>query len=168
MPISSSGATRLKPKVISARLIVRVAHQFDDLARSADITMAEYRTLAYLQDGSRRAGEMALLAAVKKPTMSALLAGLRHKGWVSYKVDPIDGRVLKVILTASGRSRLHRFDNELAARFEQLIAGANVTRVHAILAEAWPILDENLARYRRTKSVDAGPGFKLDNAKRQA
>jgi DNA-binding MarR family transcriptional regulator len=165
--LSDNGIKSLS-RAISARLIVRVANQFEILARQSDITMAEYRTLAFLQDGSRRAGEMAFLAAVKRPTMSALLGGLRRKSWISDKLDPVDGRVLRIVLTPSGRARLRRFDRQLADRLEELIAGADLNRFHTILAEVWPVLAGNLARELHEKHAETLASFNLDNAKRPA
>ena len=104
-------SSSLPPSVISARAIVRMFHRFELTTRRSDLSFTQYRILGYLQNGPRRAGEVAIAAAVKKPTVSTLLSGLRERGWIADRTDPVDGRVVKVVLTASGVARLRGFDN---------------------------------------------------------
>jgi len=104
------------------RLVVSLYREFEQVARRGDLSLAQYRTLLYLMGGARRAGELAAANAVTKPTVSAMINGLRQQGWVEEAVDP-DGRVTKIVLTAEGRDRVRRFEAELEARMEELIPG---------------------------------------------
>jgi DNA-binding MarR family transcriptional regulator len=104
------------------RLVVSLYREFEQVARRGDLSLAQYRTLLYLMGGARRAGELAAANAVTKPTVSAMINGLRQQGWVEEAVDP-DGRVTKIVLTAEGRDRVRRFEAELEARLEDLIPG---------------------------------------------
>jgi DNA-binding MarR family transcriptional regulator len=104
------------------RLVVSLYREFEQVARRGDLSLAQYRTLLYLMGGARRAGELAAANAVTKPTVSAMINGLRQQGWVEEAVDP-DGRVTKIVLTAEGRDRVRRFEAELEARLEELIPG---------------------------------------------
>jgi DNA-binding MarR family transcriptional regulator len=104
------------------RLVVSLYREFEQVARRGDLSLAQYRTLLYLMGGARRAGELAAANAVTKPTVSAMINGLRQQGWVEEAVDP-DGRVTKIVLTAGGRARVRRFEAELEARLEELIPG---------------------------------------------
>ena len=82
------------------RLVVSLYREFEQVARRGDLSMAQYRTLLYLLGGSRRAGELAAANAVTKPTVSAMITGLRQQGWVADAVDETgDGRVTRVELT---------------------------------------------------------------------
>ncbi len=114
----------------AVRLVVSLYREFEQVARRGDMSMAQYRTLLYLLGGSRRAGELAAANAVTKPTVSAMINGLRQQGWVTDAVDEAgDGRVTRVELTESGRERLARFEAELADRMEELLPGVDQVEV---------------------------------------
>ncbi|HXN60383.1 MAG TPA: MarR family winged helix-turn-helix transcriptional regulator [Acidimicrobiales bacterium] len=108
------------------RLVVSLYREFEQVARRGDLSLAQYRTLLYLLGGSRRAGELAAANAVTKPTVSAMINGLRQQGWVADAVDETgDGRVTRIELTGAGRARLARFEAELADRMEELLPGVD-------------------------------------------
>jgi len=135
-PVRQSG----DDPVHGVRLVVSLYREFEQVARRGDLSMAQYRTLLYLLGGSRRAGELAAANAVTKPTVSAMINGLRQQGWVTDVVDDAgDGRVTRVELTAAGRARLAAFEAELAARMEALLPGvdrAEVRRFFGVLQQA--------------------------------
>jgi DNA-binding MarR family transcriptional regulator len=135
-------SSSLSPGIISARAIVRMFHRFELMTRNSDLSFAQYRILGYLQNGPRRAGELAIAAAVKKPTVSTLLNGLRQRGWIADRTDPVDGRVVKVVLTASGLTRLRAFDNQLAKTLESYLPEADLPRVLATLVDLYACLNE--------------------------
>ena len=100
-------ATNAQDPVHGVRLVVSLYREFEQVARQGDLSMAQYRTLLYLLGGSRRAGELAAANAVTKPTVSAMINGLRQQGWVADAADETgDGRVTRVELTDAGRARL--------------------------------------------------------------
>ena len=121
-------------------------HRFEGAARNSDLSFAQYRILGFLQNGPRRAGELALAAAVKKPTVSTVLNGLRRRGWISDLTDSADGRVVTVVLTASGRKRLREFDNQLAQTLESYICEADLPRMSAALVRLYASLNESTQR----------------------
>ena len=142
MKISGS-SSNLPLRILSARAIVRMFHRFETAVRNSDLSFAQYRILGFLQNGPRRAGELALASAVKKPTVSSVLNGLRQRGWISDLTDPVDGRVVTVVLTASGRKRLREFDNQLAQTLESYISKADQPRICAALVLMYASLNES-------------------------
>jgi len=125
-------------RVPGVRLVVSLYREFEQVARRGDLSMAQYRTLLYLLGGSRRAGELAAANAVTKPTVSTMINGLRQQGWVTDAVDEAgDGRVTRIELTAAGRARLARFEEELADRMEQLVPGVDRTAMRGFLCELY-------------------------------
>jgi len=138
----SGRSSNLAPRILSARAIVRMFHRFETAVRNSDLSFAQYRILGFLQNGPRRAGELALAAAVKKPTVSTVLNGLRRRGWISDLTDSADGRVVTVVLTASGRKRLREFDNQLAQTLESYISEADLPRMLAALVRLYASLNE--------------------------
>jgi DNA-binding MarR family transcriptional regulator len=145
MKISGS-SSNLPPRILSARAIVRMFHRFETAVRNSDLSFAQYRILGFLQNGPRRAGELALASAVKKPTVSSVLNGLRQRGWISDLTDSVDGRVVTVVLTASGRKRLREFDNQLAQTLESYISKADLPLISAALVIMYASLNESTQR----------------------
>ena len=110
--------------VPGVRLVVSLYREFEQVARRGDLSMAQYRTLLYLLGGSRRAGELAAANEVTKPTVSAMINGLRQQGWVADAADETgDGRVTRVELTFRPDGNGWRFEGELAERMEELLPG---------------------------------------------
>ena len=142
--------------VHGVRLVVSLYREFEQVARQGDLSMAQYRTLLYLLGGSRRAGELAAANAVTKPTVSAMINGLRQQGWVADAADETgDGRVTRVELTAAGRARLERFEGELALRMEQLLPGTDRTQVRQFFGALQ-------AAHRSTREERLGGVFDAD------
>jgi DNA-binding MarR family transcriptional regulator len=146
-------ATEAQDPVHGVRLVVSLYREFEQVARRGDLSMAQYRTLLYLLGGSRRAGELAAANAVTKPTVSAMINGLRQQGWVADAADETgDGRVTRVELTAAGRARLERFEAELADRMEELLPGTDRTEVRQFFGDLQ-------AAHRRTREARLGGVF---------
>ena len=125
-------------RVSGVRLIVSLYREFEQVARRGDLSMAQYRTLLYLLGGSRRAGELAAANAVTKPTVTAMINGLRQAGWVTDAVDEAaDGRVTRIELTVAGRERVTRFEDGLAERMEALLPGVDRAAVREFLRELY-------------------------------
>ncbi len=125
-------------RVPPVRLVVSLYREFEQVARRGDLSMAQYRTLLYLLGGSRRAGELAAANAVTKPTVSSMINSLRRQGWVVDTVDETgDGRATRVELTAAGRARVARFEDELAGRMEELLPGVDLPAMRRVLGELY-------------------------------
>ena len=133
----ASNLANLPPRILSARAIVRMFHRFESASRDSDLSFAQYRILGFLQNGPHRAGGLALASAVKKPTVSALLNGLRQRGWILDRTNPVDGRVVTVVLTPSGRRRLRAFDNQLARTLESYLSKADQPLIFAALTRLY-------------------------------
>jgi DNA-binding MarR family transcriptional regulator len=148
MKISGS-SSNLPPRILSARAIVRMFHRFESATRDSNLSFAQYRILGFLQNGPHRAGELALAAAVKKPTVSTVLNGLRRRRWISDRTDPVDGRAVTLVLTPSGRKRLRALDNLLAKTLESYVAKADLPMTFAALVRLYASL--NAAGYAHAR-----------------
>ena len=146
IPGSSSN---LSPRILSARAVVRMFYRFETATRNSDLSFAQYRILGFLQNGPHRAGQLALASAVKKPTVSTVLNGLRKRGWISDRTDPVDGRVVNLALTPSGRKRLREFDNHLANTLESYVSKADLPRISAALVRLYASLNDSTQRTPR-------------------
>jgi DNA-binding MarR family transcriptional regulator len=135
--------TKDELRALSVRAIVALYREFERVARDSDISLAQYRTMLYLRSGAKRAGAIAAAGAVKKPTISAMLANLREKGWISGETDPADGRALSVKLTKAGLKRMATFEATLAARVAEVAPSVDLGRFHAALAEVYAGMAES-------------------------
>ncbi|WP_439814180.1 MarR family winged helix-turn-helix transcriptional regulator [Zavarzinia sp. CC-PAN008] len=140
--------------VHAVRSIVALYREFEQAARPSDISMAQYRAMLYLRSGARRAGEVAAALAVKKPTISAVLATLRDKGWTVERSDPVDGRVVRVVMTPAGLARLAAFESDLADRLGALLPGVDLPAMLAVFEGVYAALaatrDERLKDLEET------------------
>src|SRR5690606_12256414 len=96
---------------LGIRAIIVFYREFERATRDADISIGQYRTMLFLKGGAKRAGAIAAAGAVKKPTVSAMLANLREKGWITDEADPDDARALSVALTPAGLARLNALED---------------------------------------------------------
>jgi len=136
----------------SVRAIVALYREFERVARDADISLAQYRTMLYLRSGAKRAGAIAAAGAVKKPTVSAMLNNLRDKGWIADEADPADARAISVKLTRAGLKRMAAFEAALAARVAQAAPSVRLDGFHAALAEVYVGMAES--REDRRKDIE--------------
>ena len=93
--------------ILMARTVVVLFREFEKIARELDITIPQYRFLLFLKRGPKRAGELAVEAAIRKPTASGLIADMEKRGLIARKPDKDDGRSVKLNLTPKGRNK-HR------------------------------------------------------------
>lgn len=122
---------------LSVRAIIVFYREFERVTRDADISIGQYRTLLYLKGGAKRAGEIAAAGAVKKPTISAMLANLRDKGWIADEADPADGRAVSVALTPAGRARIDALEETLADRMSAIVPPAELADLLRALSAAY-------------------------------
>ncbi|PWR25678.1 MarR family winged helix-turn-helix transcriptional regulator [Zavarzinia aquatilis] len=107
--------------ILLARAIVVLFRDFELVAREADITVPQYRFLLFLKRGPKRAGDLALQAAVGKPTASALIAEMEKRGLITREPDPMDARSIRLRLTEEGLARHGAFEAALARKLEDLM-----------------------------------------------
>ena len=69
-----------------------------------------------------RSRSLGRLLGLEKSTVSRLVAGLQHRGWVERQRDPSNRRFYQLQLTPEGRTVADRIGQELRAHHEQLLA----------------------------------------------
>ena len=136
-------------RALAVRSIVSLYREFEQVARRADISLSQYRTMLYLRAGPKNAGAIAAAGEIKKPTVSALLNGLREKGWIATADDPSDARVTQVVLTPAGKARMDEFELELASRIDPLLEGLDRNAFYAMLGAAVQALRLNTEERQR-------------------
>lgn len=101
----------------AVRAIVALHREFEHVARADEMTMPQYRMLLYLAKGRRRAGELAALTEVKRPSITPIIQALAERGWITRDADDADRRSARLSITPEGAAALEAFERKLIARF---------------------------------------------------
>ena len=104
----------------AARSIALLARVFEQVARDSGVSLPQYRLLAFLRDGPKRAGELAARAAIKRPTLTALVDTLEKEERLQRIADECDGRGVQAEITEKGHDDLEAVESALCAVVEEL------------------------------------------------
>ena len=99
----------------AARSMAFLARIFEQVSIGAGISLPQYRLLVFLRHGPKRAGELAARAAIKRPTLTALVDALEKEGRLQRVADERDGRGVRIEMTEKGHSDLHEVEGALAS-----------------------------------------------------
>ncbi len=135
--------------ILMARTVVVLFREFEKIARELDITIPQYRFLLFLKRGPKRAGELAVEAAIRKPTASGLIADMEKRGLIARAPDKEDGRSVKLSLTPKGLRKHREFEEALARYLPSLLDQGNPERMLEAFSELAYIID--------SKRESAGP-----------
>ena len=85
-----------------------------------DLTLSQYRTLMFLDEGWAAASVLADDLAVTRPSVTAVVDGLVARGLVERKHHDSDRRRIEHRLTERGRDVLCQADGAVEARFREI------------------------------------------------
>lgn len=109
------------PLPAAARAAARLSKQVELALTEIDLTLPQYRALAFLARGILSPSLLAGRLAVTRPTITALVDGLVQRGLVERRPDPDDGRRTMHRLTDTGHATLDRADHAVADRLGRLL-----------------------------------------------
>ena len=112
--------------VAAARAAAKLARQVNIPLSEINLSLPQYRVLAFLDEGGVAPSDLAGHLSVSRPSVTALMDGLINRGLVERHPDPDDGRRVTHHLTGEGRSALERADRAVGDRL--VLIG---THVHA-------------------------------------
>lgn len=101
-------------------MLARLARQVEVGLASVDLSLAQYRFLALLAEGSSAASALASGLAVSRPSVTAVADGLVARGLVERRADDDDRRVVGHALTAKGQQMLDDADRAVCARLRDI------------------------------------------------
>jgi long-chain acyl-CoA synthetase len=121
------------------RVVARLAKQVEVALGEVDLSIAQYRALAYLAGGVAAPSALAGQLDVSKPSITALVDGLCARGYVERRPDPDDRRRVEHRLTRAGRQALTSADRAVDDRLLALLAHLDDRGTQRALAgvEAW-------------------------------
>ncbi len=100
----------------------RLARQVEVGLSQVDLTVSQYRTLMFLDEGWAAASVLADHLAVSRPSVTAVVDGLVARGLVERKHDDSDRRRIEHRLTDQGRQLLCQADAAVEARLREIAA----------------------------------------------
>ena len=102
--------------VAAARAAAKLARQVTIPLGEVDLSLPQYRVLAFLDEGEAAPSDLAGRLSVSRPSITALMDGLITRGLVERRPDTDDGRRVHPHLTDDGRNVLQRADQAVGDR----------------------------------------------------
>ena len=110
-------ASDADPQVVAAaRAAAKLARQVTIPLGEVDLSLPQYRVLAFLDEGEAAPSDLAGRLSVSRPSITALMDGLITRGLVERRPDTDDGRRVHHHLTDTGRDTLQRADQAVGDR----------------------------------------------------
>ncbi len=126
-PGTGTSAETATDMPVPGRVIAWLGRWIETAAAEADLSLAQYRMLSLLADGSSAAKALARGLDVSPPTVTALVDGLVERGFVDRKRSATDRRRVDHHLTAAGGAVLGRADAAIDARLAELTGHLGAT-----------------------------------------
>ncbi len=105
----------------AVRAAARLARVSGAALAEANLTLAQYRVLVFLDAGERPASHVATLLDVVPSTVTSVVDGLCSRGLVARGEDPCDRRRVVLSLTDAGREQVIEGDRVVAERLGRLL-----------------------------------------------
>jgi DNA-binding MarR family transcriptional regulator len=136
-----------EPELASAVRALALAAR--SLERAAgDLTLAQYRVLAFVAAGHERSSIVAEGLALAKPTVTATVDWLVERGMLTREAVAGDRRSVRLAVTRVGASALRAAEKSMGERLEQVLEHARDRRA---LLVALCDLDDALADRMRVR-----------------
>ena len=121
MPVASP--TPLDERAGAVEAVRALARASSALERvSGELSLAHYRVLSAIASGDQRASRIARKLAVGKPTISAAVESLCHRGLLIRSTVAGDQRAAALHLSEEGTAVLHRVETGMIGRLDDLCA----------------------------------------------
>ena len=104
----------------AARVVARLARQVEHALAEEELSIPQFRLLAYLSHGDEAASRLADKLAVSRPSVTALVDGLVKRGFVERRACEDDRRRIDHVLTAAGRRALEAADRAATKKLDDL------------------------------------------------
>jgi DNA-binding MarR family transcriptional regulator len=105
-----------------ARVLARLSRVVESALADDDLSLSQYRLLAFLAQGDWAASALADRLNVSRPSITGLVDGLVKRELVERRPHPDDRRRIDHVLTASGRAALRDADERADTRLRKLLA----------------------------------------------
>ncbi|MHB1517296.1 MAG: MarR family winged helix-turn-helix transcriptional regulator [Acidimicrobiales bacterium] len=135
-----------------ARTAAWLAKQVELSLATVELSAPQYRVLGLLDERSAVSSDLAERLSVRPPSVTAIVDGLVHRGWVERRTVAGDRRRVDHVLTTQGRRTLSAADHAVASRLHEIVDSLDgedtAARAYGGLA-AWR---EAFTAYRRQRT----------------
>ncbi len=138
-------ASAVRALALAARSLERAA---------GELTLAQYRVLAFVAAGHERSSIVAQGLALAKPTVTATVDWLVERGMLTREAVAGDRRSARLAMTPGGAHALRDAERSMGERLEQVLEHA---RDRKALLSALCDLDDALAERMRVRLARAVP-----------
>jgi DNA-binding MarR family transcriptional regulator len=114
------GDRQREQRARAVRAFVFMNRLFEYECRELGVSMAQYRMLLYLRHGPKRAGELAVQAAITRPSLSTLMGTLERQGLVHRGVVDDDRRGVRLELSREGLLAIARVEARFGTIFDEV------------------------------------------------
>jgi DNA-binding MarR family transcriptional regulator len=125
-----------------------------------DLSLPQYRLLAYLSDGETASSKLAATMAVSPPSVTSVVLALEARALIERRPDPVDRRRQPLVLSAAGAELLARATEAVNARFDQILSHVDERRAATARSAmgVWQLaLDRALAERQRAEAQPVAP-----------
>jgi len=137
----------------AVRSVAILSRHFERQCLEIGLSLPQYRLLLFVRRGPQRAAELAAQAAVRRPTLTALVDGLEKEGLLVRRAVEGDRRGIRLELTSKGSEMLERAETHLCDLLARMLKHGEQERVLGGLEELLVILD----RFYRAQDPHANP-----------
>src|SRR5215510_3946073 len=137
-PTEQAAAGQLASAVRSVAILSR---HFERQCLEIGLSLPQYRLLLFVRRGPQRAAELAAQAAVRRPTLTALVDGLEKEGLLVRRAVEGDRRGIRLELTSKGLEMLERAEAHLCDLLDRMLKHGESERVLGGLEELLVVLD---------------------------
>lgn len=148
-----------------SRLNHAIRQRVDEVLREHGLTAAQYTVLSLLRGRERLSlAEIARRFSVKPQSMNPVIFALEDKSLITRAEDPVNRRILRVSLTASGRRLLEACDDRIDVLESRLLSGVGATRLSQLRDTLSGLLER--ARSEAETGVEEPPAQRTPRAAR--
>jgi long-chain acyl-CoA synthetase len=104
----------------NGRIAARLAKQVEFALNSVDLSVSQYRLIAFLSEGPSHASTLAETLILSRPSVTALADGLVDRGLIDRAPSSDDRRRVVHVLTDKGLRVLEEADGAVEARLASL------------------------------------------------
>ncbi|MGH9129823.1 MAG: MarR family winged helix-turn-helix transcriptional regulator [Acidimicrobiales bacterium] len=106
----------------TVRTLARAARMLERACEQ--MSLAQYRMLAAVASGDEQASRLALLLALSRPSVTAVVDALVERGWLVRLPVPGDRRTMRISVTPSGLEALVVAEQQMGERLRAVLGRA--------------------------------------------
>jgi len=146
---TASGEVDARVLERAVRAVAILSRHFERTCAETGLSLPQYRLLLWVRHGPTRAAELADRAAVRRPTLTALVDGLENEGLLSRAAVEGDRRGIRLAVTERGIQALASTEARLGKLLSDFAEGEHRDAILEHLSIFSGAIEKVLAEYYR-------------------